>query len=83
MTQGQLDSLDESNKIYWSYISMNPNAIELLTAEENKNKIDWLFLSVNPNPKAIELLKNNYEQISWPQFSANPSIFTKVFINKY
>ena len=62
---------------------MNPNAIELLTAEENQNKIDWLFLSVNPNPKAIELLKNNYEQISWPQFSANPSIFTKVLINKY
>lgn len=62
---------------------MNPNAIELLTAEENKNKIDWLFLSVNPNPKAIELLENNYEQISWPQFSANPSIFTEVLINKY
>ena len=83
MTQGQLDSLGKSNKIYWPYISMNPNAIELLTAKENKNKIDWLFLSVNPNPKAIELLKNNYEQISWPQFSANPSIFTKVLINKY
>ena len=42
-----------SNKVDWEYLSMNPNAIELLRA--NPSKIDWRALS--KNPKAIELLK--------------------------
>jgi hypothetical protein len=42
-----------SNKVNWEYLSMNPNAIELLRA--NPNKIDWRALSMNPN--AIDLLR--------------------------
>ena len=42
-----------SNKVDWEYLSMNPNAIELLRA--NPSKIDWRALS--KNPEAIELLK--------------------------
>ena len=41
------------DKIEWSWLSMNPNAIELL--KENTDKIDWVRLSQNPN--AIELLR--------------------------
>ena len=41
------------NKIDWVYLSLNPNAIDLL--KENKDKIDWRCLTANPN--AIELLK--------------------------
>jgi len=41
------------NKINWNYLSLNPNAIELL--KENQDKINWCFLSSNPN--AIKLLK--------------------------
>jgi hypothetical protein len=43
------------NKLDWCWLSLNPNAIELL--QENKNKINWDVLSLNPN--AIELLKEN------------------------
>ena len=42
-----------SNKVNWEYLSMNPNAIELLRA--NPSKIDWRALSMNP--KAIDLLR--------------------------
>lgn len=40
-------------KVNWEYLSMNPNAIELLRA--NPSKIDWRALSKNPN--AIDLLR--------------------------
>ena len=35
------------DKIYWSRLSSNPNAIRLL--EKNMDKIDWYNLSKNPN----------------------------------
>ena len=45
--------------INWNYLSLNPNAIELL--KENKDKINWNNLSSNPN--AIGLLKEyNYQK---------------------
>jgi hypothetical protein len=60
------------DKIDWSSLSLNPNAIELL--KQNKDKINWVLLSLNPN--AIELLKENQDKIDWWNFSKNPSIFT-------
>jgi len=71
-----------SNKVDWEYLSMNPNAIELLRA--NPSKIDWRALSKNPN--AFELLqeRHDYEKslgleeynkllnrINWVYLSAN------------
>ena len=41
------------NKIDWSMLSTNPNAIHIL--EKNMNKIDWRCLSYNIN--AIHLLE--------------------------
>ena len=38
---------ENKNKIDWYYLSLNPNAIELL--KENQNKIDWFYFSQNPN----------------------------------
>ena len=35
------------NKIDWYWLSLNPNAIELL--KENQDKIDWYYFSKNPN----------------------------------
>ncbi len=35
------------DKLNWSALTENPNAIELL--KENKNKIHWVVLSKNPN----------------------------------
>ena len=63
--------LKNPDKIGWSWLSLNPNAIELL--EENTNKIDWFYLSFNPN--AIELLEENTDKINWCNISRNPSIF--------
>ena len=45
------------NKIDWSRLSKNPNAIKLLY--NNYNKIDWNALSSNKN--AINLLKERIE----------------------
>ena len=61
-----LDWIDK-DKLNWSYLSKNPNAIDLL--EENYDKIDWEYLSENPN--AISLLKSNKDKIDWYMLSLN------------
>ena len=60
-----------SNKINWTLLSSNPNAIEILAA--NKKKINWDVLSGNPN--AIDILEANQDKINWEILSLNPSIF--------
>ena len=60
-----IDNLD------WLYLSLNPNAIDLL--EKNQDKIDWSYLSENPN--AIHLLEKNFNKIDWIFLSLNPKIF--------
>ena len=59
------------NKIDWNNLSMNPNAIHILS--NNNNKIDWHWLSRNPN--ATDLLEKNLNKINWYSLSLNPSIF--------
>jgi hypothetical protein len=79
-------------QINWSALCTNsdPEAIKLLSLEENYNKIDWLRLSDNPN--AIKLLEKRvkyqlglngdelnglsiHKRISWQKISTNPAIF--------
>ncbi len=55
------------NKINWSALSKNPNAIHIL--EKHLNKIDWRNLSANPS--AIHLLKQHPSDINWECLSAN------------
>lgn len=61
----------DANRINWLKLSANPNAIELLKA--NQYRINWDRLSANPN--AIELLETNKDRINWRALSTNPSIF--------
>ena len=63
-----LDWIDK-DKLDWSKLSKNPNAIDLL--KNNEDKIDWYYLSKNPN--AIDLLKNNEDKINWYYLSKNPN----------
>jgi hypothetical protein len=65
-----LDWIDY-DKINWSYLSDNPNAVEFLKA--NLDKIDWFYLSGNSN--AIHLLEKNQDKINWNYLSKNPKIF--------
>ena len=58
-------------KLYGSYLSLNPNAIELLKA--NPEKINWENLSRNPNPEAIELCKLKPNKLNWKWLSENPN----------
>ncbi len=60
-----------NDKLYWDFLSINPNAVELLKA--NLENIDWDFLSMNPNSEAIELLKANSNKINWGYLSQNPN----------
>ena len=57
-------------------VNPNPEAIELLKA--NQSKIDWDYLSMNPNDEAIELLKANQGKINWYILSGNPAIFDEI-----
>ena len=85
-------------QINWSALCTNsdPEAIKLLSLEQNYDKIDWLRLSDNPN--AIKLLEKRvkyqlllngdelnglsiHKRISWQKISTNPAIFT-LFIPK-
>ena len=57
------------DKIDWTSLSRNPNAIHLL--EKNIDKINWFYLSLNPN--AIHLLEQNVDKIHWHNLSLNPN----------
>ena len=57
------------DRISWSALSGNPNAIHLL--ENNQDKISWYFISENVN--AIHLLEQNLEKINWDVLSRNPN----------
>lgn len=43
-------------------LSLNPNAIDFLSLEENRKYINYSNLSLNTNPKAIKLLKKYIEE---------------------
>ena len=57
------------DKLDWTGLSDNPNAIHLL--ETNLDKVDWGRLSLNPN--AIHLLEKNLDKVDWSQLSRNPN----------
>ena len=59
--QTKLRSWININKLDFSKLSFNPNAIEIL--KNNIDLIDWSNLTKNTNPKMLELLKYNY--IDW------------------
>ena len=66
-----LDWID-INKLNWEYLSVNPNAIHLISEalEQNRDKIYWRELSRNPG--AIHLLEKNIDKINWCKLSSNP-----------
>ena len=47
-------------KLAWTYLSRNPNAIHLL--EQNIDKIDWYYLSANPCIKNYVDTNNRHNQ---------------------
>ena len=57
------------DKIYWYFLSYNPNAIHLL--EKNMDKVDWLYLLKNPN--AIHLIEQDINMIELTGLSENPN----------
>ena len=58
--QYKLLELIDIDKLNWSGLSVNKNAIHLL--EKNFNRIDWERLSTNPN--AIHILEKNLNKIA-------------------
>jgi hypothetical protein len=69
LLNNELDSMICNDKISWSLLSENPNAISLL--EQNRNRINWYNLSANPS--AISLLEQNLDKIDWGVLSGNPA----------
>jgi hypothetical protein len=65
-------------KLSWSRLSLNPEAIELLTA--NQDKINWEMLSGNIG--AIDLLTANQNKISWDWLSSNPEAIELLTANQ-
>ena len=76
------------DKLNWSYLSSNPNAIDLLrermyfeknlSEDEYKKlpyQINWAALCTNSDPEAIDLLSSpeNYNKIDWLRLSSNPN----------
>lgn len=55
------------NEWFWTHLSGNPNAIEIL--ERFPEHIDWKKLSGNPS--AIELLEKNKDKIVWKKILKN------------
>jgi hypothetical protein len=55
-------------KVNWSFLSSNPNAIPIL--EQHLDKVDWTSLSSNPN--AIPILEQHLHKVNWEWLSLNP-----------
>ena len=53
-------NLSKSEKISWSVLSSNPNAIDILSLPENEDWINWAMLAKNPN--AIKLIKKKIKE---------------------
>jgi hypothetical protein len=66
------------NKINWSSLSSNTNAIHIL--EKNNDKIDWSSLS--SNNKAIHILEKNIDKIDWSCLSSNIDPFAIDLLGK-
>ena len=57
------------DKVNWSALSANPNAVHLL--EKNMDKINWIYFSENPN--GMHLLEKNIDKINWNLLPKNPN----------
>jgi hypothetical protein len=66
------------DKIYWYFLSSNPNAIHIL--EQNINKIDWNKFSANPNALHILSQPHNSHKIDWKNLSQNSGLFELDYI---
>lgn len=51
----------EPNKLNWSNLSTNPNAIDLL--KQHIYKIDWSRISYNPN--AMPIIEKHFNKVNW------------------
>ena len=63
----KLQDFIDSDKLDWSILSRNKNAIHLL--ENNFDKINWCNLSLNLS--AIHILEKNIDKINWYYLSRN------------
>jgi hypothetical protein len=86
LSEEEYKKIDIYDVLDWSYISANPNAIDIL--KDNIDKINWFELSSNTNPRAIELLRERAiieknmsridyrrlrNKIDWFNLSINPN----------
>jgi hypothetical protein len=62
----------DPDKINWTHLSSNPNALHIL--EAHPDKIDWSYLSKNSGDGAIKLLKKISNRIDWFHLSMNTSL---------
>ncbi len=78
MLSYKLKSFIDESKLDWSWLSLNPKAIDLL--QQNIDKIDWYNFSRNPN--AIPFLEKNIDKINWNGLSSNPEAISLLLKNK-
>ena len=62
-------SVIDDKKVYWPWLSENPNAIHIL--EKKLDKVVWYLLSENPN--AIHMLEKNLDKVDWSDLYQNPN----------
>jgi hypothetical protein len=67
--------LKNIEKLDWTYLSRNPNA--LLIIENNLDKVDWFVLSSNVN--ASRLLDENITKVDWYELMKNPGAIHLVY----
>lgn len=66
-----LNILNHDYILFWSNISENPAAIDIL--KENPDKMNWVHLCLNTSPDAIKMLEANQDKIHWNCLSLNPA----------
>jgi hypothetical protein len=61
---------------YWSALSGNPVAMQIL--KKNPDKISIRHLCFNTHPDAIKILEENYDKINWNILCSNPSAISLI-----
>jgi hypothetical protein len=74
-------SVKNPDKLDWKRLSGNPNAIEILTA--NEDRIYWDEFSSNRSPDTIDLFKKNIKKLNFHKLSSNPAAIYILITNTH
>lgn len=71
LNTSSLHTSGPNNRLYWSFLSNNPNPFAIDLLKQHPKRINWELLSRNSG--AMELLEANLDKVKWAHLAYNPN----------